>query len=68
MGDWKPIWESVGDLITAGVKYDAAKGCVQVGEGRKKDEELERMYDAARDSFERLALSCPGVRGSERAW
>lgn len=31
------------------------------GEGKRKDEELERMYEVAKESFRLLELKSPGV-------
>ncbi|KAK4686860.1 histone H3, partial [Tremellales sp. Uapishka_1] len=60
-GAWEPVWKDSGDLATAGVGFDAPKGVRQVGEGRKKDEELARMYDIAKESYKLLEMKAPGV-------
>lgn len=62
-GSWKPVWEGSGDLATAGLGREAGKGCCQRedGEGKKRDEEMEEMYEAARRSFMALELKTQGV-------
>jgi hypothetical protein len=62
VGDWAPVWQGCGDLATAGVGFDAGKGCKRRdGEGKAKDEKLKKMYDVARESFRLLELKSPGV-------
>ena len=61
-GTWEPIYIGCGDLSTAGVGMEAGKGCRRKeGEGKRKDEEMERMYTVARESFRLLELKSPGV-------
>lgn len=61
-GPWEPVWEGCGDLATAGVEYDAGKGCKRRnGEGKERDERLREMYEVAKESFRLLELKSPGV-------
>jgi hypothetical protein len=55
-GTWEPVWKGFGDLSTAGVGYDAAKGTEQSGEGKRRDEVLEGMYAVARTSWGLLEM------------
>jgi len=62
-GSWTPVWTDCGDLATAGLGREAGKGCEQRsdGEGKKRDERMEQMYAAAKESFRRLELKTQGV-------
>ncbi|GFZ47894.1 hypothetical protein JCM24511_05641 [Saitozyma sp. JCM 24511] len=55
-GTWQPVWNGLGDLCTAGVGYDAAKGTEQSGEGKRRDEVLQDMYAVARRSWGLLEM------------
>ncbi|GFZ48387.1 hypothetical protein JCM24511_06135 [Saitozyma sp. JCM 24511] len=58
-GSWEPVWKGIGDLQTAGVGFDEAKGTEQGGEGKRRDELLEEMYSVARKSWEMLEMRAP---------
>lgn len=57
--DWTPVWADHGDLATAGLGREAAKGCEQVGPGKKEDERMEWMYKVARKSWGMLEMKGP---------
>jgi hypothetical protein len=59
-GEWSPIGDGHGDLITAGVGYEAGKRCERrEGKGKGFNEELEWMYHVARMSYRLLELKAP---------
>lgn len=60
-GPWDPIWKDCGDLLTAGIGYDAAKGCPRRSdsEGQKVDGKIEEMYRVARGSWRVLEAQSP---------
>lgn len=61
-GEWQPVWAGCGDIATAGVGNEAAKGCQRIdGEGKERDERLEWMYGVARRSYALLEMKAPGV-------
>lgn len=61
-GEWQPVWAGCGDIATAGVGNEAAKGCQRIdGEGKERDERLEWMYGVARRSYSLLEMKVPGV-------
>ncbi|KAI9636239.1 uncharacterized protein MKK02DRAFT_33480 [Dioszegia hungarica] len=62
--EWTPLWAGIGDLATAGLGREAAKGCEQVGPGKEIDEKLEWMYGVARRSWEILVVKAPGRGGA----
>jgi hypothetical protein len=62
--EWTPLWAGIGDLATAGLGREAAKGCEQVGPGKQIDEQLEWMYGVARRSWEMLGMKAPGRGGA----